>query len=93
MKNILESEKVFGAYAQIDYCYYSIQKLSGKINKPLSPIEVMVDVATLNNSTKEDTECVISLLKTIIKCKKIIDADYSGDKKALDELIKLKKAK
>ncbi len=91
MKNILESEKVFEAYAQIDYCYYMIGEINKKINKPLSPIEVIIDKTTGHNSSEQEVKSLIGLLKTIIKNKKIIEADYSGDKAMLNNLTKLKK--
>ncbi len=93
MKNILENEKTFEAYAQIDYCYYMIGEINNKINKPLSPIEVAIDKTTGNDSSEQEIKNLIGLLKNIIKNKKIIEADYSGDEAMLNNLTKLKKIK
>lgn len=91
MKNMFENEEVFQAYAQIDYCYWGIKELQKDLNKPRSPIEMAIDVATGYDKhvVKENKSAVIELLKTIIKCKKLIEADYSGDEKALNEIILL----
>lgn len=76
-----------GAYGQIDYCYYMLEEMS-KPQKLLSPIEIAIDNATGYKSAKEKETCktAISLLKCIIKNKKFIEADFSGDAKALKEL-------
>jgi len=46
MKKMFENEKVFEAYAEIDYCYYLIERINDKLNKPTSPIERMIDQAS-----------------------------------------------
>ena len=91
MKNILESPEVMGAYATIDASYYLLKDLLKELQVKRSPIEVMVDDATgygadkLAKQKKEATE----LLKTVIENKKIIEADYSDDEKALNQIREL----
>ena len=52
----------------------------------------MIDESTGYNKKVNGTirENSITLLRTIIKCKIKIDADYSADQKALEELLKLR---
>ena len=88
MKSIFESGEIMGYYAQIDYCYIMLKELYADFSKPLSPIEQRIDMATghSKDKTKKTKEAVIELLKTIIDCKKKIEADYSNDEKALRAL-------
>ncbi len=89
MKNILESEEVFMAYAQIDLCYYLIEKENEKINMPQSPITKMIDEATGYGKVqnKKAVDNIISCLITIVEQKKVIEADATKDEKFLNELI------
>lgn len=88
MKNIFESGEVFEAYARIDLRYYGIEQLSKDLNKPRSPLEIMIDEQTGYGKEKnrKDIKTAIELIKGIIADKKIIEADYSGDEKFLNEL-------
>lgn len=89
----MESSEVFGAYVQIDYCYYMINELKRRMEIPLSPLEKMIDVATGYGKakTQEDIKTCINLLQTIIENKKIIEADYSYDQEMIDGLSELSK--
>lgn len=86
MKPIFESKKVFQAYAEIDFCYFMLHEYSKKYFKAKAPIIEMVDSACGYNRTKEEAKVTMGYLKQIIKCKKLIDADYSGDEKTLNEI-------
>ena len=92
MKNIFESSKVFQAYARIDYCYYAIRVLEKQSKNPISPMERAIDIACKFNPTKETTNAIIHLMREVIRSKKIVEADYSGDEKAIKELLKVKKS-
>lgn len=87
MKNILESPETFESYARIDYCYYRISQIY-KNDKKLTPIDKMIYQATGYDKKKESE--IIDLLKEIINSKKLIDADYSGDEKTLNEILNIK---
>ncbi len=89
MKNIMESSKVFTAYAIIDYCYYEIKQLYENSTKRLSPLEIAVQNACGYNPETENAKKIIKLAKEIIKNKKIIEADYSGDQQLIDDLAPL----
>lgn len=88
MKHILENHDVFRAYAEIDYCYYMLEELQKELSTPKDAITIMVDRASGYGEarTKELKESSIELLKTIIKNKKIIEADYSNDEKTLEAI-------
>src|SRR5688572_32924883 len=92
MKNMFESEKVFTAFAVIDYCYVMIEEIHKKHSVPRGGIVAMIDAVTGydNHRYNEAKNTTISLLKTVIKNKKIIEADYSNDEKFLEQLKKLK---
>ena len=88
MKNLFESPETFEAYAIIDYCYYEIERINEELKQPLSPIEKAIDKQTGFDKAriKKYKEQTIDLIKEVIKCKKIIDADYSRDEKFLEEI-------
>lgn len=88
MKNILDDEKTFEAYATIDLCYYGLQRLSEEIGQPKSRLETLIDKSTGFDKAKmkEWIERSIQLLEHIIEAKKVIEADYSNDSKMLDEI-------
>ena len=88
MKDILESEETFTAYATIDCSMHMLQELLKDLQKPLSPIEILIDVAVQAN--KEKAKQAIELLDILIENKKIIGA-YNGTedilKKRVQELV------
>lgn len=88
MKSIFESPEVMAAYAQIDCCYFLIDEAEKRFDKPRTGIELMIDKATGYDKEieKKFREQLIELLKQIIDCKRLIEADYSGDEKFLNEL-------
>ena len=88
MKSIFESGEVMGYYAQIDYCYLMLGELAKEYSAPRSPITQMVDTATGYDKKRafDATTNAINYLKVIIKCKKKIEADYSGDLEQLKQL-------
>jgi hypothetical protein len=88
MKNILESEKTFEAYATIDLCYYGLQKLNEELGQPKSGLEILIDRSTGFDKAKmkEWIETSIELLEQIIEAKKVIEADYKNDSKMLDDI-------
>jgi len=94
MRNILESEEIFEAYAVIDLCYYGLEKLNMELGKPRSVLETEIDRVTgyTKAKTEESIDTAIELLKQIIEAKKKIEADYSKDAEMLDKirLIKIK---
>lgn len=98
MKNMFENAKTFAAFANIDYCYYLIENEYEQIEqeraKLNSPIAVMIWNATnfAEEKEKEHTKTLKSLLRTVIKNKKIVEADYSGDQEFLDKLNNTTKA-
>ena len=87
MKNIFESAETMAAYAEIDFSYTMLKKIYE--DKPsITPLESMIDKATgydkkLISNMKETA---LFLLQSIIDNKKIIEADYSGDQKAYDDI-------
>jgi hypothetical protein len=89
MKSIFESGEIMGYYAQIDYCYHMIKQLHTDLNKPRAPIEKAIDIVTGYDKQKinESKKTLQELLRTVIDCKKKIEADYSGDQISLDELL------
>ena len=89
MKNILESQEVFEAYANIDMCYYLMRELiNNQENNSLSFIDILVDRATGYGKYKNEKFIneSIELLDSIISSKKIIGADIDNDLKIIDEL-------
>ncbi len=91
-KHILESSESFEKYAQIDCCYFLIKQAQADLDKPLSPMHKMIDITTgyEKHRISEMRKKIIELLEQIIECKKIIESDYSGDEKFMNELINLK---
>lgn len=91
MKYILQNEKVFEAYAKVDYCYYALQEMSKRLTATQSPLDRMIDNATGYSKAKyqEYKEETIELLEQVIKAKKVIGANYDNDKKALEAARKL----
>jgi len=92
MKNILESPEVFEAYAKIDLLYYGLAELQKELNIKRSPIVEAIDNASGYTAAKlkDNKDVVIDIIKQIIENKKIIEADYSGDGKILNEVNNLK---
>jgi len=93
MKNKMESAKVFCAYAEVDFCYLQLKILYEEVSKEISPINKMVDDVTgrTQSKLKENRESAIYLLNKVIKAKKIIEADYSGDETMLSKLLLIDK--
>jgi hypothetical protein len=91
MKNLVESGEVFAAYAQIDLCYYMIEDVYKRYSVPRIGIVAAIDKATGydKHRYKEAIASTMGLLKVIIKNKKVVGADYSGDQKLFGELKKL----
>lgn len=91
MKHFLENSKTFEAQAVIDCCYFLFEKLTRKLGKPQPPLVMAIDEAT--GFGKAQTEKArldaIDLLEQIIKNKKFMEADYSGDEKMLAQLQEL----
>lgn len=87
MKKIFESPEIFEAYGIIDACYYCLKLINDEL-KPVSPIHKMIDQASgyTKAITKIQIEESISLLEQIIESKKIIEADYSNNLKAIEAL-------
>lgn len=83
-----------GYYAQIDFCYMMLEQLKKEISKPVSVIERMIDETAKNKKgetysqvkNREVMDAAISYVKTIIDCKKAIEADYATDIKFLEAL-------
>lgn len=88
MKNILESGEIFEAYIVIDLCYYGLQELRNELSKRKDVLSMLIDKATGFDKAqaKENKNTAIELLEQIIEAKKIIEADYSNDKKMIDKI-------
>ncbi len=91
MKSIMESQEVFETYAKIDLAYYGLKMLNEEMNKPQTPFEKAIDNSTGSGSdrVKKWKEDSIELLNQIIEGKKIIGADFSGDKETLKRVINI----
>lgn len=76
--------------ATIDFCYWRLGDLNKKLDKLKHPIERMIDTACGYDETKEIREEIISLLEQIIKSKKIIEYNSTGDELALEKVKNLK---
>lgn len=85
-------DKAIQYIGEIDYCYFCLQEIQKSLSIARSPLERMVDAATGFDAAQFDRAKKegIYLIKHIIKRKKQIDRDYSGDEKALQEIINLK---
>lgn len=84
MQSRWENEKVFAAYAEIDFLYFAINEAREDFtaaNHGLSPIERMVDAATGFDAAREleVAQRLIKLLNRIIKKKAFIEVDAAGD--------------
>lgn len=81
MKDILESDEIFEAYARIDCCNWLIANQYRELQKSQSPIETIVDRTTgfADYKNLKIGEVIVELLDEVIECKKKIEADYSGD--------------
>jgi hypothetical protein len=90
MKSIFESAEVMAAYAEIDFGYLRLKMLNEELQKekPLTPIEAMIDKATGYDKVQysELKRDMSDILETIIKNKKFIEADFENDEKALEQL-------
>ena len=95
MKPMFESAKTFECYATIEGCYFLINKIQENLKREDSPIEIMIDRASGFSQYQaiKEGRFLIQTLKTIISCKKKIEADYSVDEELLNELLKLKLSK
>lgn len=92
MKDIYESGEVMGLYSQIDLCYYMLDGIHKHLQRPLAPIERLIDNQTGygKDQNKKAINDSIGLLLIIIKCKKKVEADYQADERLLKELKALK---
>lgn len=88
MKNKIGMSEILCAHAEIDLCYLGLQMLYEEVSKEIAPIDKMIDNATgySKEKNKENRENAIILLSRIIKAKKIIEVDYSGDENVLAEI-------
>lgn len=91
MKNMFESAETFEAYAMIDLNYYMLKDIHDRNSKPVPPIVQMVNDATgwqkeQNETNVKDT---VHCLREIIRLKKQIEADYSGDEESLNKILEL----
>lgn len=75
--------------AVIDFCYWRLEELNEKLNKPKHPIEEMIDTACGYDENKEIREDVISLLEQIIDSKRAIGYDCTGDELWLEKFKKI----
>lgn len=93
MRDILENEAIFEAYARIDCCYYCLDVMYDLLGNKRLAIEKMIDGTTgySKSHLKETIETVISLMEQVIKDKKFIKANYSKDEKILKQIKKIKK--
>lgn len=82
MKNIVESEETFTAYATIDAGHYMLEELYKNIPKR-SPIAKMIDEQTGYDKylDKELAKQALPILKDILKAKKVIDAPTEATEK------------
>lgn len=85
-------DKTIQYIGEIDYCYSWLQEIQKSLSINRSPLERMVDVATGFDASQFDKAKKegIYLIKHIIKRKKQIESDWSGDEKALQEIMNLK---
>jgi hypothetical protein len=76
--------------SQIDYCYFQIKKIQEGLQKPISPIERMVDKATGADIANEIkiVDGLIYLVKTMIRCKCKINEDGIDADKGFLSLLK-----
>lgn len=88
MKQILDSQEVFEAYAEIDLGYIALNIINKKIQETESPLEQLIDKATskTKSQTADYIEDSIEIIENIIRCKKIIDAPFDNDEKVLNYL-------
>lgn len=89
----MNQKDYFEKVGQIDFLYFSFKKMAIEYNTPVDPITSMIDRSTgyMAQKTKDTITDSIDIIKKIIKLKKEIKFDYSGDEKLLSELTKLKK--
>lgn len=87
-KNPFESSENFTAYATIAAGYYMIRQIMADMDKPTSPIEIMVDKATGYGAgrVKEQKEAVVSIAREIIECKKILGEDYTSEVELIEKI-------
>jgi len=91
MKNIFENEETFEAVARIDYCYFMIGQINDEIDRMIrkaTPIERAVDSVTGYREAKLDEyrKKLVEMAEEVIRSKKLIEADYSGDERFLHQL-------
>jgi hypothetical protein len=80
MKRLFESSETFSAHATIDGCYFAIDQIYKEL-KQINPKTIIM--------TDDICRSLIRFVNCIIKNKKKIDADYSGDKEFLIEFKKV----
>lgn len=90
MKNRVESEEVFAAYAIIDYGMWMLSQIDKRLDKR-TPIERMVDKASGYNEKleRDAAEEMIPILEDVIEAKKVVQADYSKDELLLNAAKKI----
>lgn len=84
MVDILSSSEAFMAYARIDYCLWALELIE---KTPICPI------LTPKEKRKAEIEQIdesIKLLEEIVRCKKVIEADYNTEVIAILQLHNLK---
>lgn len=90
-RNPWESEESFTTHAKIDFLYYCLKLLSVEYENTAShksPINHLIDIATGNDKkiVEDTTSKAIKIVEKIIKYKKYLRADYSGDASMLEKL-------
>jgi len=79
----MELTKLIEIESEIDFLYYQIGEINESLQKPLSPLERMIDDATQNTN---DRQLIKELVTQIINLKKEIGEDYSYDEQLLNQL-------
>lgn len=83
MKPLFKSSETFTAYATIDACYYTLQKMFADM-EARAPIDKAIDKATGREA--DFANDIADVVRTMIKNKKLIGADYSADEELLNKI-------
>lgn len=91
MTAIMNNCEANNAYNDIELGYLMVEKINQELSKPVETIGFMLYQMTGMDMIRRlgFVNQKISYLELIIASKKIVEADYSADEKALNELIKL----
>lgn len=89
------SAEIMAAYAEIDLAYYMLEDIikNPHPNAPKNGIEAMIDKTSGYGKVRnlETIDSTIMWLESIVENKKIIEASFDGDLKALEEAKELRK--